>query len=89
MHEGGTYKSTAVDSEEIGGDTEHHLSHTSWKRQNKTDAKAAKIAAVKATLNKTLQENKKVRDLFIPDKMMKAMTEADSAMTMNECPKTL
>ena len=49
--------SVTVNNEDIDRDTEYHLSHNSWKSQNKMDAQAAKIATVKAKLNKALQEN--------------------------------
>ena len=39
-------------------------------------------------LNKALQENKKLKDLFNPDKMVEAMTKAVGAMTMKEHPNT-
>ena len=64
------------------------MSLNSHKRQNKIDAQATEIAAVKAEMNKALQENKKVKDLFNPDKMVEAMTKVVSAMTVKECPKT-
>ena len=46
--------SAAVDS----GDLEDQLSHNSQKMQHKINAQAAEIAAVKAKLNKALEENK-------------------------------
>ena len=71
----------AVDS----GDQEH-LSHNSRQRQVKIDAQAAKITSMKAELNKALQENKKLKSLFSPEKMVEAMTKMVSAMTMQRCP---
>ena len=68
---------TAVES----GDQEH-LSHNSRQRQAKIDAQAAEIANMKAKLNKALQENKQLKSLFSPDKMVEAMTKAVSAMTV-------
>ena len=53
-----------VDNEEIGGDTEQHLSHNSHKRQNKINVQASKIATVKAELSKALQENKNMERLL-------------------------
>ena len=53
------------------------------------DALAARIASVMAELNKALQENKKLKDLFNPEKMVEAMIKAVRAMTVKECPKTL
>ena len=76
--------SAAVDS----GDAGDHLSHNSRMRQSKINAQAAKIAAVKAKLNKALEENKKLKDLFSTEKMIEAMTKAVSAMTVQGHPKT-
>ena len=76
--------SAVVDNE----DTEQHLSHNSQMKQNKMDAQAIEIASVKSELNKALQENKKLKDLFNLDKMVEAMTKVVSAMTMKEHPKT-
>ena len=69
--------SAAVDS----GDQEH-LSHNSRQRQAKINAQAAEIASMKSELNKALQENKKLKSLFSPEKMVKAMTKAVSAMAV-------
>ena len=77
--------SAAVDS----GDSEDQLSPNSQKRQHNIDAQAAKITTVKAELNKALEENKKLKNLFSPEKMVEAMTKAVSAMTMQSHPKTL
>ena len=73
--------STAVES----GDSEH-LSCNSRQRQNKIDAQAAEIAQMKTELNKALQENKQLKSLFSPDKMVEAMTKAVSSMTVQSCP---
>ena len=43
---------------------------------------------VTAKLNKALEENKKLTDLFSPEKMMEAMSKVVSAMTMQGHPKT-
>ena len=75
--------STAVES----GDSEH-LSHNSRQRQNKIDAQAAEIAQMKTELNKVLQENKQLKSLFSPDKMVEAMTKAVSSMTMQSHPRS-
>ena len=56
--------SAAVDSR----DSENQLSHNSLKRQHKIDAQAAEITTVKAKLNKALEENKKLKSLFSPEK---------------------
>ena len=64
------------------------MSHNSRKRQHKINAQAAKITTVKAKLNRALQENQNLKDLFNPEKMVEAMTKAVSAITMKECPKT-
>ena len=79
--------SIAITNEEIGGDTEHHLSHNSHKHQNKIDAQATEIATVKAKLIKALQENKKLKNWFNPDKMVDAMSKAVSTMILKEHPK--
>ena len=67
------------------GDSEH-LSHNSRQRQNKIDAQAAEIAHMKTELNKALQENKQLKRLFSPDKVVEAMTKAVRAMTVQSCP---
>ena len=72
---------TAVES----GDVEH-LSHNSRQRQSKINAQAAEIAQMKAELNKALQENKQVKNLFSQDKMVEAMTKAVSSMTVQSRP---
>ena len=76
--------SSAVDC----GDTEEHLSHNSRSWQSKINAQAAEIAAVKTELNKALEENKKLKSLFSPEKMVEAMSKVVSAMTMQGHPKT-
>ena len=68
---------TAVESRD-----QEHLSHNSRQRQSKINAQAAEIANMKAKLNKALQENKQLKSLFSPDKMVEAMTKVVSAMTM-------
>ena len=77
--------SAVVDS----GDSEDQLSHNSRKRQHKIDAQAAEITMVKAELNKALEESKSLKNLFSPENMVEAMTQAVSAMTMQGHPKTL
>ena len=67
------------------GDPEH-LFCNSRKRQNKIDAQAAEIAHMKTELNKALQENKQLKSLFIPDKVVEAMTKAVGPMTVQSCP---
>ena len=69
------------------GDQEH-LSHNSRQRQAKIDAQAAEIANMKAELNKALQENKQLKSLFSPEKMVEAMTKVVSAMTVQNCPSS-
>ena len=76
--------SAAVDSRDI----EDQLSHNSQKRQHKIDAQSAEIAAVKAKLNKALEENKSIKNLFSSEKMVDSMTKAVSAMSMQGCPKS-
>ena len=72
---------TAVES----GDVEH-LSRNSRQRQSKIDAQAAEIAQMKTELNKALQENKQLKNLFSPEKMVEAMTKAVSSMTVQSRP---
>ena len=67
------------------GDIEH-LSCNSRQRQSKIDAQAAEIAQMKTELNKALQENKQLKNLFSQDKMVEAMTKAVSSMTVQSCP---
>ena len=43
---------------------------------------------VKAELNKALEENKRFKNLFSPEKMVEAMTKVVSALTMKEHPTT-
>ena len=76
--------SAAVDC----GDTEEHLSHNSRRWQSKIDAQAVEIATVKTELNKALEENKKLKSLFSPEKMVEAMSKVVSAMTMQGHSKT-
>ena len=76
-----TVSATAVEI----GDSEH-LSRNSRQRQSKIDAQAAEIAQMKTELNKALQENKQLKNLFSPDKMVKAMTKAVSSMTVQSHP---
>ena len=71
----------AVDS----GDQEH-LSHNSRQKQAKIDAQAAEIASMKAELNRALQENKKLKSLFSPEKLVEAMTKGVSVITVQSCP---
>ena len=73
--------SAAVES----GDLEH-LSRNSRQRQNKINAQAAEIAQMKTELNKALQENKQLKSLFSPDKMVESMTKAVSSMTVQSHP---
>ena len=67
------------------GDIEH-LSRNSRQRQSKIDAQAAEIAQMKTELNKALQENKQLKNLFSQDKMVEAMTKAVSSMTVQSRP---
>ena len=70
------------------GDVKDHFSYSSRKRQSMINAQAAKITTVKAELNKALEENRKLKDLFSTDKMVEAMTKAVKDMTMQSGPKT-
>ena len=81
QHARATVSATAVES----GDMEH-LSHNSRQRQSKIDAQAAEIAQMKTKLNKALQENKQLKNLFSQDKMVEAMTKAVSSMTVQSHP---
>ena len=67
------------------GDSEH-LSRNSRQRQNKINAQAAEIAQMKTELNKALQENKQLKSLFSPDKVVEAMTKVVGAMTVQSRP---
>ena len=67
------------------GDPEH-LSCNTRQRQNKIDVQAAEIAHMKTKLNKALQENKQLKSLFSPDKVVEAMTKVVRAMTVQSCP---
>ena len=77
QHARANVTSAAVES----GDSEH-LSCNSRQRQNKIDAQAAEIAQMKTELNKALQENKQLKSLFSPDKMVEAMTKVAGATTV-------
>ena len=57
---------TSVALEKV--DIEENLSPNSRTRQNKINAQATKITAVKFKLNMALEENKKLKDLFSPEK---------------------
>ena len=74
-------KAIVTSAEAESGDQEH-LFCNSWQRQAKINAQAAKIANMKSKLNKALNENKKLKSLFNPEKMVEAMTKVVSAMTM-------
>ena len=69
------------------GDVEH-LSRNSRQRQNKIDAQAAEIAHMKTELNKALQENKQLKNMFSTEKMVEAMTKAVSSMTVQSRPSS-
>ena len=73
---------SAVDS----GDTDEHLSHNSRKWQSKINAQAAEITKMKTELDKALQENKQLKSLFSPEKMVEAVSKAVSAMTIQGHP---
>ena len=66
------------------GDQEH-LSCNSRQRQAKINTQAAEIASMKSELNKALQENKKLKSLFSPEKMVEAMTKVVGTMTVQSC----
>ena len=76
--------SAAVDT----GYTEDQLSNNSRKRQHKINVQAAKITTVKAKLNKVLEENKRLKNVFSPEKMVEAMTKVVSTLTMKKHPRT-
>ena len=79
---------SATSAEVDSGDVRDHLSHNSRKMQSKIDALAAKITAVKAKVNKALEEKKKLKDLFSPEKMIEVMSKVVSTMNMQSGPKT-
>ena len=81
QHARANVTSSAVES----GDLEH-LSHNSRQRQNKIDAQVAEISQMKTELDKALHENKQLKSLFSPDKMVEAMTKVVSSMTMQSHP---
>ena len=58
-------KANITTAAEDSGDHEH-LSCNSRQRQSKIDAQAAEIASMKSDLNKTLQENKRLRKWLRP-----------------------
>ena len=76
-----TVSATAAECGEV-----EHLSRNSRQRQNKIDAQAAEIAHMKTELNKALQENKQLKNLFSTEKMVEAMTKAVSSMTVQSRP---
>ena len=80
----------AVSNEEISGITsqDQQLSHNSYRCQSKIDAQATKIATVRLELNKTLEENWKLKDMFNLDWLVEAVTKVVSTMTMKESPKS-
>ena len=41
---------------------------------------------MKTELNKALQDNKRLKSLFSPEKMVECMTKVVSTMTMQSCP---
>ena len=70
------------------GDTEEHLSHNSRRQaRTKINAQAAEITTMKTELNKALQENKRLKSLLSPEKMVEAMSKAVRAMTCAGLPK--
>ena len=73
QHARANVTTTAVESRD-----QEHLSCNARKRQEKIDAQAVEIANMKAELKKALQENKQLKCLFSPDKMVEAMTKAVS-----------
>ena len=72
----------------VGSRDQEHLSHNSRQRQAKINAQAAEIANMKAELNKALQENKQLKSLFSPEKMVEAMTKVVTAMTVQSHPSS-
>ena len=79
-----------MSSEEISGVTLHdqQLSHNSCRHQSKINVQAAKIATVRSQLNKALEENQKLKDMFNLDQLVEAMTKAVRTMSMKESLKT-
>ena len=68
------------------GDSQEYLSHNSRRRQTKINAQAAEISTMKTELNKALQENKQLKSVFSPEKLLEAMTKVVSAMTVQDHP---
>ena len=83
QHARANVTTTAVES-----GNQEHLSHNSRQRQSKIDTQAAEIINMKAELKKALQENKQLKSLFSPDKMVEAMTKVVSPMTVQSHPSS-
>ena len=77
-HAKGIVTTSAVDS----GGREEHLSHNSRRQQSKIDAQAPENTTMKTGMKKALQENKRLKSLFSPEKMIEAMSKVVSPMTM-------
>ena len=84
QHAKANVSTSAVDS----GDTKDHLFYNSRRQQSKINAQAAEIATVRTELNKALEENKKLKDLFSTEKLVEAMTKVVNAMTIQGNPRT-
>ena len=78
QHTKASVTTSAVDS----GDSHEHLSHNSRKRQTKINAQAAEITTMNTELNKALHENKRLKSLFSPEKMVEAMAKVVSVMAV-------
>ena len=83
--------SVAVSSKEIVGGTlqDQQLSCNSCRCHDKIDAQATEIATVRSELNKALEENQKLKNMFNPDQLVEAKTKVVSNMTMKESLKTM
>ena len=59
---------TIVTTAAVERGEQEHLSHNSRQRQAKIDAQAAEITSMMSKLNKVLHKNKKLKNLFSPEK---------------------
>ena len=83
--------SVTVSSEEIVWGTlqDQQLSCTSHRCQGKIESQASNIASVRSELDKALEENQKLKNMFNPDWLVEAMTKEVGTMTLKEHPNAL
>ena len=81
--------SVAVSSKESVRGTlqDQQLPHNSCRHQGKSDAQAAEIATGRSDLDKTLEENLRLKNMLHLDQLVEAMTKMVSMITMKESPK--